>query len=267
MNKSAYENFIGAGEAELDKDTKLYRYLSTDAFLSLLGLEKVCFSQVTKWDDAHEGMRQELKKVQKPNHEFANKSLSNYFGSCWSLQVEDPRLYISDNDREIANAEIAEFGSDSMWRAYCPSGGVSIRTTQNKLKELFLGGLLNGKLFGGRVYYDAFGSNWGQTINSPFLAGLFHKHISFRSESEYRFIFTPSAEINEVHVDVKIEDGFDFIDEVLVSPATNNLKYRSHSLVNLALGSIKIKGGNYNWKEGQKFCRISQLYDQIEFPS
>ncbi|MFA5242025.1 MAG: DUF2971 domain-containing protein [Sulfuricella sp.] len=265
MNNVAYESFIGAGETEPDRDAKLYRYLSTDAFLSLLGLKKIWLRQVTKWDDAREGMRQEFKKVQYPDHEFSDKSLDEYFGSCWSLQDDDPRLYSTDEERIIANKEIAEFGSDAMWRAYCPSGGVRIRTTQDKLKALFLGGLPNGKLFGGRVHYDAFGSDWGKTFRSPYLAGLFHKHIPFRTESEYRFIFTPDEKIIDAHVGAMIEDKFDFIDEVLVSPATKDLKYRSHALVRLALGSIKMERGKINWKDGQQFCRISQLYDPIGF--
>lgn len=50
-----YEDFASAGDTVLDESTPLYHYLSTDRFISLLGLKKIWLKQITKWPDFREG--------------------------------------------------------------------------------------------------------------------------------------------------------------------------------------------------------------------
>jgi hypothetical protein len=258
MSNITYENFSSDGDLALDENTHLYQYLSTDKFISLLGLEKIWLRKVTQWDDFREGEYQRYKQFMDQNHALANRRLEEFYGSCWSLQVEDTRLYTDKAELKLADEELARDGSDAMWRAYCPAGGVRIRTTQKKLKMLLLDVLPDGHLHGGRVYYAPLGGNLDKTIKSPYLAGLFHKRVSFRSEAEYRFIFSPNTENKENCIAASTGSNFDIIDDVVISPARADRKEMqncSSALVDITQRRIT--------ELSDQTCRISRLYGVI----
>ena len=260
MSDIRYENFVSAGDTELGENTPLYHYLSTDRFISLLGLKKIWLKQITKWDDFREGAYHKYKQYTNQSHELANRHLNDFYGSCWSLQVEDHRLYSDEAEFTLANDELARDGVDAMWRAYCPAGGVRIRTTQKKLRDLLLASLPpGGHLVGGQTYYAPLGGNLDKTIESSFFAGLFHKRIPFRSETEYRFIYThkPNTENKGDCIETSIGSDFGFIEEVLVSPAgadSKEMHNRFHALVDITQRRTGLSDMD---------CRISRLYGVI----
>lgn len=260
MTDIGYEDFVSAGDSALDESAPLYHYLSTDRFISLLGLKKIWLKQITKWPDFREGAYHKYKQSTNQNHPFANTHLNEFYGTCWSLQVEDRRLYSDEKEFTLANDELARDGMDAMWRAYCPTGGVRIKTTQKKLKDLLLATLPpGGQLVGGRAYYAPLGGNLDKTIESTFFAGLFHKRIPFRSETEYRFIFThePNTENRGTFVEAGIGSDFGFIEEVLISPAGADSKEthnHSHALIDITQRHTGLSDMD---------CRISRLYGVI----
>lgn len=121
-------------------------------------------------------------------------------------------------------------------------------------------------MFRGKVYYEA-SKTWEKTLNTPSLvATLLHKRVSFRSEAEYRFIIVPENDADSSVKDgLRIEDLYDFLDEILISPATSRNKWVSRTLYNIAVNSVSVRPPHFtiNTKDGHQYCRISQLYNTV----
>ena len=255
------------GDNDLHGETPLYKYLSVEAFLYLIEFKRLIFSRITTWPDAYEGVRFESFNKFKKNPEYSKNKKDDFSGSCWSLQSEDKRLYDDNDDMKEKNYqaaidELKRNGSAAMWESYCKYGGVRIKTTLDKLNKLFSTKLQNCRLFREKVYYEA-ASSWSKTIKAPnIISALFMKRIPFRYESEYRYILV----LNESKkiISVEIDDLFDLIDEILFAPATPPNKWISRTLYNIGVGiSINPDRGEINIKNGEQFCRISQLYGSI----
>ena len=255
------------GDNDLHGETPLYKYLSVEAFLYLIEFKRLIFSRITTWPDAYEGVRFEFFNKFKKNPEYSKNKRDDFYGSCWSLQSEDKRLYDGNDDMKEKNYqaaidELKRNGSAAMWESYCKYGGVRIKTTLDKLNKLFSTKLQNCRLFREKVYYEA-ASSWSKTIKAPnIISALFMKRIPFRYESEYRYILV----LNESKkiISVEIDDLFDLIDEILFAPATPPNKWISPTLYNIGVGiSINPDRGEINIKNGEQFCRISQLYGSI----
>lgn len=261
------------GSNVLPEETPLYRYLPVDSYISLLEKQELWLAKITSWHDSHEGMRFDAMKCKEPSHPYAEKTLDNFFATCWSLQTEDKLLFVAERDSQKifdeeayqrSVVELATHGSDAMWRAYCPIGGVRIKTTIGKLAGLLSGANLPTKaLHAGQVYYDLFESKWGGTLgNKHFASAFLQKRVCFRSEAEFRFLFCASEKIEDTHVKVPIRNLYRFIDEVLVSPAKLSNAAVIHELVNDTLRQIAPD----KVKDGRQFCRISQLYGNVGLP-
>ena len=149
-----------------------------------------------------------------------------------------------------------------MWETYCKNGGVRIKTTIGKLNKLFLTELDDSKLIKrGKVLYEPEGV-W--TVESTDLASTFFtKRISFRHESEYRYILIPNEARKGKFIYVGIDNLFDFIDEIMVAPALKANKWISRTLYNIGVGISISPEQPANEKNGRRFCKISQLYGQI----
>lgn len=252
-------------ERHVSEDTALYKYLSIEGFLFLLEYRQLIFSKITQWPDAYEGGRFEFFMRIKKDQPFSDKTKNDFYGSCWSLQSEHRSLYKSTSDYENAVSELRKDGSASMWEAYCPRGGVRIKTTITKIIAALEQYLTNCEVFRGKVFYEP-ATSWSKTMKTKDLVSLFlMKRIPFRHESEYRFILVPNhAQPTVTNIAVPIGNWFDFIDEILVSPCTDQNKWISRTIYNMAIRAA-IKSGNtcINWKNGGQYCHISQLYGNV----
>lgn len=253
------------GENDLSPETPLYRYMSVEAFLYLLAFSRITISRITEWPDSYEGTRFEFLKKVKEDKEFSNKNKNDFHVSCWTLQTEERSLYKIAESFDAAQNELARNGSAAMWESYCKNGGVRIKTTLGRIESLLSSEIPGWKIYRGKVYYEP-ANEWTKTVKAPSLIStLLHKRVSFRSEAEYRFILVPDKEVHQSRVTASISDLYDFLDEILVVPATLSNKWLSRTLYNVAVGlSIKYPHRtNINIKNGQQFCRISQLYSLV----
>lgn len=247
---------LSHGNNDLPSDTPLYKYLSIEAFLYLLHFNELTFSRFASWPDAYEGFRFQFLKELKKDRQFSGFTQKDFLGSCWSLQTEDRRLY--DNEKAFARAmeDLQINGSASMWETYCRNGGVRIKTSIGKIDERLQRHHKDFQIFRGAVYYEA-RTDWQKTTKSGLISSLFMKPVAFRHESEYRYILLPNISTGKVVVTVPFGDLFEFVDDVLVSPATKSNKWISRTLYNIV---CKIAIAR---KHQKQFCKISQLYGQI----
>jgi len=106
--------FVGEG---LNSNTKLYRYMDVESFISFIETGKILFTNVNLWDDEWEVI---LSKLPTENDKgelvYPLYSFHEYiFGQSWSLKQE----------------------SDAMWRIYSQSKtGIRIATSVEKFKMI-----------------------------------------------------------------------------------------------------------------------------------
>lgn len=257
--------YILNGDTDLPPETPLYRYLSTEAFLYLLTFERVFFSKVSEWPDSLDGTRFEFLKKARDDKEVGTTGLNDFFVSCWTLQTEERRFYKDDSAFVSAQKELTLNGSAAMWESYCKNGGVRIKTTLGKVEALFSAHLPEWRICRGKVYYEPAEDGLLPPRVPSLVATLMHKRASFRSESEYRFVLLPEVVCTEPREAAKVENLFEFLDEILVSPATSSTVWLSRTLYNIAVG-VTIKPPKrtcINIKNGKQFCRISQLCKEV----
>ena len=250
------------GHNDLSNGTPLYKYLSIEAFLYLVAFDRLTFSRFASWPDAYEGFRFEFFKKLKEDPQFRDTNKNNFFGSCWTLQADDICLYENEDEYKLAIEELQQNGSASMWESYCKNGGVRIKTTLEKINNLLeqLSGDFN--IYRGKVYYEP-AKYWNRSIKALNLAStLFMKRVSFRHETEYRFILVSKAPMRRTIVSAPITSLYEFLDEILISPAIPSRIWLSRTLYNIAAGLFEGKG-SINNKNGKKFSKISQLYSVI----
>ena len=253
------------GEKDLSNETSIYKYLSTESFLYLTTFHRLIYSRINSWPDSFEGYRFEFLQRIETDPEFKTKTKNDFYGSCWSLQTDDICLYDEQKDYETAIEELERTGSAAMWESYCKNGGVRIKTSIGKLNSLFERQLSDCRIFRGNVYYEP-AEIWSKTLKTPnLISTLFHKRIPFRYESEYRYILVVDKPIDKRLIYAVIDDLYDFIDEILISPATQQNKWISRTLCNIGIGiSINThRDTNVNIKNGNQFCRVSGLYSKI----
>lgn len=252
------------GAKDLSEDAVLYRYLSTDAFLHLTEFKRLSFTRITDWPDSFEGSRFAFLSKIHTLTDFPGRTKNDFLAMCWSLQSEDRRLFDGYEDHKKAVEEIRKNGSAAMWESYCRNGGVRIATTVGKLNRLLETKTSDCTIFRGRVYYEPTDS-WSITIKAPTLIStLLHKRVSFRHEDEYRYILVPDSTISDPVVSVEIVSLYQFLDDILVSPATSRNKWISRTLYHIGVDlTINRENNCVNSKDDHQFCRISQLYATI----
>src|SRR5258708_22613962 len=103
---------IGSG---LNPNTKLYRYINIESFISFVETKLFRLSNINSWDDKWEVILSKIPvvndedKVIVPLYSFYQQ----IYGQCWSLKKE----------------------SDAMWRIYSPhKTGLQIETSVDKFK-------------------------------------------------------------------------------------------------------------------------------------
>lgn len=248
-----------------NSETSVYKYLSMSSFFYLCFYKQLLFTSISRWPDSHEGARFGFLKSAHPSDVHSEKLVSDFYGSSWTLQVEDACHYRDPDERVAAEAELRKQGSAAMWEIYCSGGGVRIKTTIGKIQSLLNGQHDQYELKHSKVVYEPEGS-WKKTLESKKLIDkLFIKRISFRHESEYRFILIPKHSLNRTErLHIPISDMYDFIDEITINPATKDREWISRMLYHYAVKiSIAEVGNGINQKNGKQYCNISSLYGEI----
>ncbi len=251
-------------EESISLSTPIYRYLSLESFLFLLESKRISFSKIKNWPDSFEGSHFDfMSQLRKEKH--AKHNVREFYASCWTLQEEPRVLYSTEREYKNAVDELNQHGSAAMWQSYCQNGGVRIKTTVGKFIDLCQEYPSGYTLYYGPVYYAA-ANSFTKTIKAPDqIYTLLHKRVSFRYESEYRFILITDSERDHSIVTVQTGDLFDFIDEILVSPATESEEWIARTIYHMSV-DITIdypKRTDVNAKDGKRFCRISQLFKSI----
>lgn len=255
---------IFQNEKDLDRNTPIYKYMSVEGFLFLLKYEKIMFSKLTSWPDAYEGARFDFFKQIHKDDKYSDKSKDHFFGCSWSLQTENSCFYNDKEEHQKSEKELQKIGSASMWEAYCKQGGVRIRTTIGKMESILKNQTNNFEAYRGTAQYEP-SSYWNKALSSTgLISKLFIKRVSFRHESEYRFILVAEKEIPDNQVFFNVGRIFDFVDEFLISPATKSNAWVSRLLYHYAVStSIALDIPGTNHKDGRQYCRISNLYGNI----
>ncbi len=236
-----------------DLDTPIYKYLSTEAFLYLMEFHILRFNSLRSWPDSFEGGMYEHLQRHSKYSKVLEKEVSSFVGSCWTLQQEDRRLYTNDFQFEAASKELEKDGSSAMWEAYCKSGGARIKTTIRKILDSIIKHNPELETTRGKAYYEPAATISRNPVSEPH-ALLFKKKVPFRFESEFRFIVS-NADCSVLNIPVF--NFYDFIDEILISPASESKIWISRSLF-MNTFTRKVLHGKKRPK-----TRISQLYALI----
>lgn len=190
-------------------ETEIYKYINHAYIRSLLEDKKLFFCQIEKWPDMTEGF---LDGIVNPE----NRTLR--YGSCWTQHQGVERI-VDERQKDKALKAVKLNGIDSMWRTYCPDGGVRIRTTIGKIRAV-VEKYCNeaGAVFrDGLVVYEHHADTKQYQIDQL----CFSKSPNFYTDDEYRFVIAAKEAAKE-GIFVPIENVAHFVDEVLVSPAMLN---------------------------------------------
>jgi hypothetical protein len=159
----------------LNRETKVWRYLSLSKFLDFFLSDSLYFSRIDLLEDKHEGTYTKtttglnFDKVAIPSgqsltrEEYSKRLRQSMHVNCWRLD----------------NSE-----SEAMWKIYCQNNaGLAIQTTYEKLAESLPEG---NKLHIGLITYldyEADSFNRGNNL-SPAM----HKRLAFQHEKEIRIV-------------------------------------------------------------------------------
>lgn len=241
----------------LPDNTPIYKYFSSITAISLFTSESLVFQRISNWKDAFEGFRFTFYMTKTADRKLRNELL--YYGSSWTLQREDKRLYSSDHLYAKANIEIEKNGSAAMWEDYCKDGGIRIKTTIGKMKEILSG---YKDMIHASVFYEP-GLDF-ELYPKEKEEHLFHKRTCFRHENEYRFFIKNLKNVQIVKV--PISNMTEFIEEVLIHPAAKNDAWKAQALYRLIANDLSYNydcNGEFRAKRKFPNCHISQLYSLI----
>ena len=227
--------------------------MAIDSFLHFFMNHSLVVQKITNWPDFCEG---KLFEFFKKNVLIDSKfSPEDYFGTCWTLQDDDQRLFDSEDGFRTSCKEIRELGSAAMWEAYCKGGGLWIKTTVGKVLDVLRS---YEDLWHGRIFYKPLITEKPESIEET----LFHKRTCFRHEDEYRFIVRSGNASGML--DLPINNMRCFIDEMLVSPSRKENSWISRAIYKLvAHSNVSLRLYDMNSKDGKQYCRISQMYGLI----
>lgn len=189
----------------LPDEVQIFKYIHEAHIKSLLENNNLYFNRINRWPDMMELFLDKL-----VNPELTSKR----YGSCWTLHKGIEHV-VDEGSRQHALDEVRLNGLDSMWKTYCPKGGVRIGTTLGKVRSV-LKDYQNAtglSMQEGLVFYKHY-----KSVTKDLIPNLcFSKSPCFYTDDEYRFVIT--AEDGEAdHLDIPIRNVAHFMDEILVSP-------------------------------------------------
>lgn len=189
----------------LSDEVEIFKYIPEAHIKSLLEKNNLYFSRVNRWPDM---MELYLDKLVNP------KLTSKRYGSCWTLH-KGIGCVVDEGSRQNALESVRRNGLDSMWKTYCPQGGVRIGTTLGKVRAVLKDyqNVTGLSVQEGVVFYKHY-----KNVTKDQVSDLcFSKSPCFYTDDEYRFVIT-AADGEAKHLDVSIPNVAHFIDEILVSP-------------------------------------------------
>jgi hypothetical protein len=249
---------IGSISKRLPASTRLYRYLNSSQ-LEYFFTSGVTLTRMATWPDRYEAADFEF--FQQTQEFQDTRQSENFYASCWTTDSITDLEIDSGFSIEAANAELRTDGSASMWESYCGDGGIRIATTLEKLLSLFeLHKTNECSVAYGAVKYCAARDYSRFADLKDIESTFFFKRIGYRHEAEFRFVAHFDENPSD-YLSIPIPDYSDFLEEILVFP----LKDSSGELLANALHQrgVNIVSGpttGMNRKNGQQFCRVSQLY-------
>jgi hypothetical protein len=104
-------------QTELSDDVEIFKYIAEAHIKSLLEQNNLYFSRINRWPDM---MELYLDRLVNP------EQTSKRYGSCWTLHKGIERVVDEEGDRQNALDSVKQNGLESMWKTYCPQGGVRI---------------------------------------------------------------------------------------------------------------------------------------------
>jgi hypothetical protein len=189
---------------DLKPNTKLYRYMRIETFMSSVEAKQIHLTNVNLWDDKWEVILSKIPTVDDegrpdpPLYSFHQ----DIYGQCWSLVQE----------------------SDAMWRIYSPSRtGVQIASSVEKFK--LIGGV-NRSYLGKVIYFETVSNllEKASSHKSPFDDALF-KRIAFEHEREVRFLthgdFLDQFEPEWTYVSLPVDPSI-FIESITIDPRADD---------------------------------------------
>lgn len=187
-------------DTSLKPETRLYRYVSLEAFIAFLETHTTTLTNVNEWDDTWEAILSKIPNVDEegrhdpPLYSFHQK----IFGQSWSLVEE----------------------SDAMWRIYSPNRN-GLRIDSTVAKFTLIGDVQRSYI--GKVDYFATVEELvakAEPRQSPFHEALL-KRIAFQHEQEVRFLthadFLGHFKRGSTHVSLPL-DPCAFIEGVTLDP-------------------------------------------------
>ncbi len=179
----------------IDWQEKLWRYFSTDRFLSLLDSSKLYFAAASQFEDRFEGSV----AVIHPEH----KTDPRYEG----MDRNEKAFYELKRLTKINCWHRANYESDAMWKLYAlKRKGVAIYTTPEQIKNALTPYKIKPEfgeeqLYGGAIKYIDLAS---EKLKTSMLETFYHKHMAFEWEKEFRLaISLRNAEESGVNVPEK----------------------------------------------------------------
>lgn len=240
---------------ETNNDMPIYRYYNLESFMYLIGSRRLRFSRITEWPDKFEGINYtNSEKIINNNPEI---NLDNIWGSCWTQEVDIRECHSREDDHLNATAEIQNEGSAALWEQYCGNSGVRVKTTIGKILDrlnTFKSDKPHVILIHDKVQYCP-----GLQIQLNTKDCLFLKRTPFRHECEYRFLLI-DKERSQNNIEVDIGDPLVFFDEFLISPTTKRNNWITHTIYQTFAPIFSDMSSNN--KNGNNFCRKSQLYEK-----
>lgn len=212
------------------EDPIILRYMSVEKFIFILMTQKIYFPLLNELEDSFEGDLELAKKV--------CAAVRNSFKLC---PIETRKRF------RVLSFVGSGNECDLMWRAYCPNGGVAIKTTLDKFKT---------SLSSSTKEAVAVNVLYKEDEGYPYLHPIAFKQAFYKSENELRIVQgIEGTHIKNSLVESKnswamnshfIEiDDFKFIDEIILSPR------RSDHVLDLCREPLKIKGLEDKIRESQ----------------
>jgi len=195
----------GLVKRKFDDDVEVFKYIQYEYICSLFEKKELYFRQIIKWPDMMEGF---LDNIVSP------KTANLRYGSCWTLHQGVAQI-VDEARKERAISEIRMNGVDSMWRTYCPNGGIRIKTTIGKIRaQIRVYCEKNSIDFDdGMVVYEHHADARRSQIDEL----CFSKSPNFYTDDEYRFIVTSDGPKGD-GFSLVVDNVALFVDEVLISP-------------------------------------------------
>ncbi|WP_314724912.1 DUF2971 domain-containing protein [Enterocloster bolteae] len=184
---------MGTTEVELDENTKLYRFISLEDFLSLLFLKKDSFKKPYEWEDTYEGALFKLIKNDKVNGALIQKLEEKSSKKFEQVVTAYERIILSAKLCYAKCWSLCE-ESDAMWRIYSyDKKAIRISTTIKHIKQILEESRTKYSTKICKVSYKMTADNV-ESIILPIsncdssIAPYFYKRDAFEHEQEVRIV-------------------------------------------------------------------------------